>query len=73
VNLTKDELRCAAMQELNVSKNSFDFAWIDAIEKTGPSRLIRALAPTAARQKLASPLSFMIVFRCLDDRVSNPS
>jgi hypothetical protein len=33
--LTKDELRAAAMRELNVSKNSFDFAWIDAIETTG--------------------------------------
>jgi hypothetical protein len=30
--LTKDELRVAAMRQLNVSKNSFDFAWIDAIE-----------------------------------------
>jgi hypothetical protein len=33
--LTKDELRVAAMDQLNVSKSSFDFAWIDAIEKTG--------------------------------------
>ena len=33
--LTKDELRVAAMCQLNVSKSSFDFAWIDAIEKTG--------------------------------------
>jgi hypothetical protein len=33
--LTKDELRAAAIQQLNVSKGSFDFAWIDAIEKTG--------------------------------------
>ena len=33
--LTKAELRAAAMRELNVSKNSFDFAWIDAIERTG--------------------------------------
>jgi hypothetical protein len=33
--LTKAELRAAAMRELNVSKNSFDFAWIDAIEETG--------------------------------------
>ena len=29
--LPKDELRGAAMRELNVSRNSFDFAWIDAI------------------------------------------
>jgi hypothetical protein len=28
--LTKDELRGAAMRELSVSRNSFDFAWIDA-------------------------------------------
>ena len=33
--LTKDELRCVAMRELNVSKNSFDFAWIEAIETSG--------------------------------------
>jgi hypothetical protein len=29
--LTKAELRAAALCELNVSKNSFDFGWIDAI------------------------------------------
>ncbi len=33
--LTKNELRTAAMCELKVSKNSFDFAWIDAIERMG--------------------------------------
>jgi hypothetical protein len=33
--LTKDELRSAAMRELNVSKLSFDFAWMNAIEITG--------------------------------------
>ena len=33
--LTKDELRVAAMRQLNVLKSSFDFAWIDAIETTG--------------------------------------
>jgi hypothetical protein len=33
--LTKTELREAAMRQLKVSKNSFDFAWIDAIERTG--------------------------------------
>jgi hypothetical protein len=33
--LTKDELRIAAMRQLDVSKSSFDFAWIDAIEITG--------------------------------------
>jgi hypothetical protein len=33
--LTKAELRETAMRELKVSKNSFDFAWIDAIERTG--------------------------------------
>jgi hypothetical protein len=33
--LTKAELRDAAMRELKVSKNSFDFAWILAIEDTG--------------------------------------
>ena len=33
--LTKDELRSAAMLELKVSKNAFDFAWMAAIEDTG--------------------------------------
>jgi hypothetical protein len=33
--LTKDELRVAGDTPANVSKSSFDFAWIDAIEKTG--------------------------------------
>ena len=32
---TKAELRDAAVRELNVSKNSFDYGWIDAIEETG--------------------------------------
>jgi len=33
--LTKAELRDAAIRELNVSKNSFYFGWIAAIEDTG--------------------------------------
>jgi hypothetical protein len=33
--LTKDELRTAAMRELKVSKNAFDFAWMAAIEDAG--------------------------------------
>jgi hypothetical protein len=33
--LTKDELRSAAMRELNVSKNAFDFGWMAAIEDSG--------------------------------------
>jgi hypothetical protein len=33
--LTKAELRDAAIRELKVSKKSFDFAWIEAIEQTG--------------------------------------
>ena len=33
--LTKDELRDAAMRELKVSKNAFDFGWMAAIERTG--------------------------------------
>ena len=33
--LMKDELRAAAMRELNVSKNAFDAAWVIAIEDTG--------------------------------------
>jgi hypothetical protein len=33
--LTKAELRDAAVRELKVSKNSFDFEWIEVIEQTG--------------------------------------
>ena len=33
--LTKTELRDAAVRELKVSKNSFDFGWSTAIEETG--------------------------------------
>jgi hypothetical protein len=33
--LTEDELREAAMRELNVSKSSPDFGWMSAIEDTG--------------------------------------
>ena len=33
--LTKTELRDAAMRELKVSKNSFDAAWVGAIEDAG--------------------------------------
>jgi hypothetical protein len=33
--LIKDELRSAAMRELNVSKNAFDLGWMAAIEDTG--------------------------------------
>jgi hypothetical protein len=32
---TKSELRDAAIRELAVSKPSFDFAWVDTIERTG--------------------------------------
>ena len=32
---TKAALRDAAMRELGISKNSFDAAWIAAIEETG--------------------------------------
>jgi hypothetical protein len=33
--MTKDELRSAAMRQLNVSKHAFDFGWMAAIEDTG--------------------------------------
>jgi hypothetical protein len=33
--LTNRKLRVAAIRRLSVSKSSFDFAWIDAIETTG--------------------------------------
>jgi len=32
---TKSELRDAAIRELGISKSSFNFAWIDVIERTG--------------------------------------
>jgi hypothetical protein len=32
---TKADLRSEAIELFKVSKNAFDFAWIDAIEKTG--------------------------------------
>jgi hypothetical protein len=32
---TKAEFYAVAMRELGVSKASFDFAWTDAIERTG--------------------------------------
>ena len=35
--LTKAELRDRAIAELKVSKNAFDFAWIEVIEETGCS------------------------------------
>jgi hypothetical protein len=33
--LTKAKLREAAMRNLKVSKKSFDFGWIEAIEQSG--------------------------------------
>jgi hypothetical protein len=35
IKCCKAELREAALRELNVSENSFDFGWIDAIAQTG--------------------------------------
>ena len=32
---TLSELRDVAMRELKVSKNAFDFGWVEAIERTG--------------------------------------
>jgi hypothetical protein len=55
--LTKDEPRFAAMRQLNASKSSFDFARIDAIEKTGRHDWYEPLRPTAAHQNLAASLS----------------
>jgi hypothetical protein len=43
--LTQDELRVAAIRTINVSKSSFDFAWIDAIEKTGRHDWYEPFAP----------------------------
>jgi hypothetical protein len=45
---TKDELRATAMREFGVSKNSFDYGWIDAIETAGPAGLVPAAAASTA-------------------------
>ena len=49
--LTKDELRSAAMRELNVSKSAFDFGWMAAIEvpaaTIGTSHYADGCAPRA--------------------------
>ena len=42
-SFTKEELRQAAQAELNVSKNSFEFAWLIAIEETGRQDWYRAI------------------------------
>jgi hypothetical protein len=41
--LTKSELRAAAIRKFNVSKNSFDFAWIDPAELIGCGMLTRTV------------------------------
>jgi hypothetical protein len=67
--LTKDELRAAAMRELNVSKNSFDFAWIDAIETAGRhdwyEPLRRRSRARNSISKLQSRLGLKSRHRCL--------
>ena len=55
--LTKDELRDAAMRELKVSKNAFDFAWIDAIERAGRHDWYEPLRRRPRGKKLATFLS----------------
>ena len=51
--LTKDELRVAAIRQLNVSKSSFDFAWIDAIETIVRHDWYQPLRSTAGHQARA--------------------
>jgi hypothetical protein len=41
---TKADLRSEAIERFKVSKNAFDFAWIDAIEKTGNHHWYEPLA-----------------------------
>jgi hypothetical protein len=41
---TKADLRSEAIERLKISKNAFDFAWIDAIEKTGNHHWYEPLA-----------------------------
>jgi hypothetical protein len=53
--LTKYELRVAAIRQLDVSRSSFDFAWIDAIERTGTSRFVAADAPKGHGQRHSFP------------------
>jgi hypothetical protein len=42
-NLPKKDLCDAAMRELSVSKNAFDFEWMDEIELTGRDDLYEPL------------------------------
>jgi hypothetical protein len=63
--LTKAELCEAAMRELKVSKNSFNFAWISAIEKTRrydwhasfPNQKLMAAIDSWCRDRLRTPPS----------------
>jgi hypothetical protein len=58
---TKGELRVAAMGDLEVSKASFDFAWIDAIGATRRT-IVSAAARTATDQNLARLLCALYSF-----------
>ncbi len=56
--LIRDELRVAAMRQLNVSKSSFGFAWIDAIETRGSYQSWRPLfgaRPSAEASRFPIP------------------
>jgi hypothetical protein len=48
--LTKAELRDAALRELKVSKNSFEYGWIEAIEQTRRYDWYEPLRPLVAQQ-----------------------
>jgi len=78
--LTKDELRLAAIRELNVSKLSFDFAWIDAIERAGrhdwyePLRRrlrTKSYAPTLSKLATAKRFSAIYIVRHVRRRRSS--
>ena len=58
--LTKNELCAAAIRELKVSKNSFDFAWIDAIERTGRHDRHKPLRRFAWKRQLANSEACLI-------------
>jgi hypothetical protein len=53
---TKADLRAEAVERFKVSKNAFDFAWIDAIEKTGNPHWYEPL-PRSRKRKSRTLLS----------------
>ena len=64
---TRAKLRSVAMKELDASKNSFDFAWIDAIEATGRQDWYK---PLRSRRKPTLDQASQIQAMCRYNRFS---